>query len=71
MLLTGLSLCYLTYIAWQTATAPNILNIDEKVKVVGLIDGMFIQLLNPKAYAVALALFWDFLFRTKALQLKS
>ena len=56
-LLTGLSLFYLTSIAWQIATAPNVLNINKIVKVIGLGDGIFIQLLNPKAYAVALALF--------------
>ena len=41
-LLTGLSLFYLTYIAWQIATAPNVLNINEKVKVIGLADRIFI-----------------------------
>lgn len=61
-LLTGLSLFYLTYIAWQIATAPNVLNINEKVKVIGLADRIFIQLLNPKAYAVALALFFGLIF---------
>ncbi len=61
-LLTGMSLCYLTYIAWQLATAPDVPRFKEKVKVVGLIDGIFIQLLNPKAYAVALALFLGFPF---------
>ena len=61
-LLTGLSLCYLTYVAWQIATAPNVLNNNEKVKIVGIADGIFIQLLNPKAYAVALALFLGFPF---------
>ena len=61
-LLTGLSLCYLTYVAWLIATAPNVLNNNEKVKIVGIADGIFIQLLNPKAYAVALALFLGFPF---------
>ena len=69
-LLTGLSLCYLAYIAWQIATAPNVLSNNDKVKTVGIADGIFIQLLNPKAYAVALALFWGSLFLTRALQLK-
>ena len=61
-LLTGLSLCYLTYIAWQIAAAPDVLNTHKKAKVAGLGDGIFIQLLNPKAYAVALALFLGFPF---------
>ena len=61
-LLTGLSLCYLTYIAWQIATAQDVLSIKEKVKVPGLGDGIFIQILNPKAYAVAVALFLGFPF---------
>ena len=61
-LLTGLSLCYLVYIAWQIATAPNVLNSNEGVRIVGIADGLLIQLLNPKAYAVALALFLGFPF---------
>ena len=61
-LLAGVSLCYLVYIAWQIATAPNVLNDNENVKIVGLIDGVLIQILNPKAYAVALALFFGFPF---------
>ena len=61
-MLTGFSACYLVYIAWQIATAPNVLNDNENVKIVGLIDGVLIQILNPKAYAVALALFFGFPF---------
>ena len=60
--LIGLSLCYLTYIAWRIANAPDVLRIKEKVNLVGFIDGILIQLLNPKAYAVALALFSGFPF---------
>ena len=47
-LLTGLSLCYLAYIAWQIATAPNVLNNNERVNIAGIADGIFIQLLNQK-----------------------
>jgi len=60
VLLAGVSLCYLAYIAWQIATASNALNENKKIKIVGFSDGIFIQLLNPKAYAVALALFFGF-----------
>ena len=60
VILAGFSLCYLIYIAWQVAIASNALNDNKTVKTVGLIDGIFIQLLNPKAYAVALALFFGF-----------
>ena len=60
VILAGFSLCYLIYIAWQIAIASNALNDNKTVKTIGLIDGIFIQLLNPKAYAVALALFFGF-----------
>ena len=60
VLLAVFSLGYLAYIAWQIATASNALNENKKVKIVGFSDGIFIQLLNPKAYAVALALFFGF-----------
>ncbi len=59
-ILAVFSLCYLVYIAWQIATASNVLNKNKKVKIVGFSDGIFIQLFNPKAYAVALALFFGF-----------
>ena len=59
----GVQLCgaaYIVYIAVKIATAP-VLKANElesaKAKIPSLIDGFIFNLLNPKAYAVLLAIF--------------
>lgn len=56
------SLCYLSYIAWQVATSnlnPGLKGNTDRVR---FRDGVIVQLINPKAYAVAVALFAGFPF---------
>ena len=56
------SLCYLSYIAFQIATSNSKSGLQRSTNLVGFKDGLIIQLINPKAYAVALALFSGFPF---------
>ena len=56
-LLTTISVCYLCYIAYRIATSKVGLDTTSKPVKIGLSDGIVIQLLNPKACVIALALF--------------
>ena len=54
------SLSYLVYVAFQVASANRIVDNSEKKTRLGVVDGVIIQLVNPKAYAVGVALFSGF-----------
>mgnify|MGYP001249508501 CR=1 FL=1 len=58
--LSIVSLSYLVYVALQVAGSNQMVNDTEKKPRLGVINGVIIQLLNPKAYAVGIALFSGF-----------
>ena len=58
--LSIVSLSYLVYVAFQVASSNQMVNDTEKKCRLGVINGVIIQLLNPKAYAVGIALFSGF-----------
>ena len=58
--LSIVSLSYLVYVALQVAGSDHMVNNTEKNPRLGVINGVIIQLLNPKAYAVGIALFSGF-----------
>ena len=67
VILIFISLCYLSYIAFQIATSNSNSGLERTTNLVGFKDGVIIQLINPKAYAVALALFSGFPFSKQTL----
>lgn len=67
VILIFISLCYLSYIAFQIATSNANSGLERTTNLVGFKDGVIIQLINPKAYAVALALFSGFPFSKQTL----
>ena len=67
VILIFISLCYLSYIAFQIATSSSNSGLERTTNPVGFKDGVIIQLINPKAYAVALALFSGFPFSKQTL----
>ena len=60
MVLSMVSLGYLVYIAVQVAASNRIVDNNEEKSRLGVINGVIIQLVNPKAYAVGIALFSGF-----------
>ena len=66
-ILIFISLCYLSYIAFQIASSNSNSGLERTTNLVGFKDGVIIQLINPKAYAVALALFSGFPFSKQTL----
>ena len=67
VILIFISLCYLSYIAFQIASSNSNSGLEHTTNLVGFKDGVIIQLINPKAYAVALALFSGFPFSKQTL----
>ena len=67
VILIFISFCYLSYIAFQIATSNSNSGLERTTNLVGFKDGVIIQLINPKAYAVALALFSGFPFSKQTL----
>ena len=67
VILIFISLCYLSYIAFQIAYSNSNSGIERTTNLLGFKDGVIIQLINPKAYAVALALFLGFPFSKQTL----
>ncbi len=65
--LSILSLGYLVYVAFQIARSKQTLGKAEKKKSLNLTDRMISQLVNPKAYAVGLALFSGFPLATHSI----
>ncbi|MCK0166275.1 LysE family transporter [Jannaschia sp. S6380] len=56
------STCYLLYLAFRIATAGSRIAFIEARREPGLRDGLALQAINPKAYAVNTALFSGFAF---------
>lgn len=46
------SAAYLLWLAWRVATAPTALASEDAARAPGLRDGIALQLVNPKGYAV-------------------
>ena len=61
ILLTA-SLCYLIYLAARIALAGSKVAFIESAKSPGIINGITLQMINPKAYAVNTTLFTGFAF---------
>ena len=68
--LSILSLGYLVYVAFQIARSKETLGKAEKKRSLRLTDGVIIQLVNPKAYAVGLALFSGFPLATHSIHIE-
>ena len=56
------SVCYLVYLASKIARAGSKIAFKEASKAPGILDGIILQTINPKAYAVMTALFTGFVF---------
>lgn len=67
VLLIFISFCYLSYIAFQIVASNSNSGLERTTKLVSFKDVLIIQLINPKAYAVALALFSGFPFSKQTL----
>ncbi len=65
--LSILCLGYLVYIAIQITRSKHTVGKAEKKRRFSLTDGVIIQLVNPKAYAVGLALFSGFPLATDSI----
>ena len=71
LLFTLLSICYLLYIAFKIAISKGHPTPINRPADIGIFDGILIQLINPKAYAVALALFSGFPFFEQSLMVET
>lgn len=60
--LLGASVLYLLYLAARIALAGSRIAFIEQTRQPGAVDGILLQLINPKAYAVNMALFSGFSF---------
>lgn len=58
----GLSLLYLSYLAWKIAFAGGAVAFRSPPKPPGFWDGIILQTINPKAYAVNTTIFAGFAF---------
>jgi threonine/homoserine/homoserine lactone efflux protein len=56
------SVCYLSYLAFRIAFAGSRIAFIERQKPPGIMGGILLQAINPKAYAVNTALFTGFGF---------
>ncbi|MDA1090051.1 MAG: LysE family translocator [Proteobacteria bacterium] len=59
-ILTTLAAIYIFFLAYRIATAPPLTETTNNVRKPSFIGGMFLNLVNPKAYAVLAALFSGF-----------
>jgi threonine/homoserine/homoserine lactone efflux protein len=62
LVLFTLSFGYLTYLALRIALAGSRIAFIERSQPPGLVGGITLQIINPKAYAVSTALFTGFSF---------
>jgi threonine/homoserine/homoserine lactone efflux protein len=62
LVLFTLSFGYLTYLALRIALAGSRIAFIERSQPPGLVGGIILQIINPKAYAVSTALFTGFSF---------
>lgn len=60
--LLGASLCYLLYLAGRIALAGSRIAFIESATAPGFSNGVVLQIINPKAYAVNTTLFTGFAF---------
>ncbi|HPU54012.1 MAG TPA: LysE family transporter, partial [Burkholderiaceae bacterium] len=61
VLLIG-SVAYLVYLAWRIAFSGSQITFIHKASAPGFINGVTLQVINPKAYLVNTALFTGFAF---------
>ena len=62
VILMVVSVCYLAYLAFKIASAGSKIAFKEVSKAPGLLGGIILQAVNPKAYAVMTTLFTGFAF---------
>ncbi len=68
-ILTALAAAYILYLAYRIATAPPLTESGNNDRQPSFFGGMFLNLVNPKAYAVLAALFSGFVLLEGALYL--
>ena len=66
-ILTIMGTTYIIYLAFRIATAPPLTEADNQHRPPSLFGGVFLNLVNPKAYAVMAALFSGFVLVEEAL----
>jgi threonine/homoserine/homoserine lactone efflux protein len=66
---TGLAVTYFAYLAWRIATAAPLSDEAGQGTAPTLVGGVFLSLVNPKAYAAMAALFSGFVLVDGALAL--
>lgn len=59
-MLLYVSVAYLTYLALRVALAGSNIAFIERQKAPGIVDGIVLQIINPKAYVVGATLFTGF-----------
>ena len=64
--LLGASLCYLVYLAGRIALAGSRIAFIESANAPGFGNGVVLQIINPKAYAVNTTLFSGFAFMSQS-----
>ena len=67
--LTTLAATYIVYLAYRIATAPPLAESTNQRRQPTFIGGMFLSLVNPKAYAAVAALFSGFVLVEERLDL--
>ncbi len=67
--LTALAAAYIVYLAYCIATAPPLLDSTQQHHQPSFMGGMFLSLVNPKAYAVLAALFSGFVLVEEGLHI--
>jgi threonine/homoserine/homoserine lactone efflux protein len=67
--LTAMAAAYIVYLAYRIATAPPLTESGNHHRRPSFAGGVFLSLVNPKAYAVLAALFSGFVLVKKALHL--
>lgn len=67
--LTIMGATYIIYLAYRIATAPPLTEAENQHRQPSLFGGVFLNLVNPKAYAVMAALFSGFVLVDGALYL--
>ncbi|NKB76180.1 MAG: LysE family translocator [Gammaproteobacteria bacterium] len=65
--LLALSVCYLVYLAAKIALAGSKISFISATKKPGIRAGIFLQIINPKAYVVNTTLFTGFIFFPQSL----
>jgi threonine/homoserine/homoserine lactone efflux protein len=66
---TSLAVAYFVYLAWRIATAPPLAERTGQDRQPSFAGGVFLSLVNPKAYAAMAALFSGFVLVRERLEL--